>query len=145
MKHYPHPEGVKLDNLLKMADYIENVPQDAFNMGFYRTGNEHKHNCDSIGCIIGHCVILDSFTNIPFYHDVFGIYCIDFDLWSQQYTGIRSYSMSWRYLFSPEWSYRPTDNTPKGAAKRIRYYVKNGLPENWYLQITGREPLSYNQ
>lgn len=145
MEHYPHPEGVKLDNLLKMADYIENVPQDVFSMDVYRSRFQYLHKCNSVGCIIGHCTVLDSLSNIPFNRDFSGDVTIDFSLWSEQYTGISSCSGSWMYLFSFGWSGSNGDNTPKGAAKRIRYYVKNGLPFNWRKQLEGSEPLSYNQ
>lgn len=142
MKHYPHPKGVKLDNLLKMADYIENVPEHKFSMIQYRSQSKDKHNCETVGCILGHCTILDDFNNIP----LSGLYgTIDFESWCFIFTGIsvvRHINM-WQYLFSAEWA--KTDNTPKGSAKRIIYFVKNGLPENWVAQMTGKEPLSYNQ
>jgi hypothetical protein len=45
------------------------------------------------------------------------------------------------YLFGSDWVHE--DNTPTGAAKRIRYFVANGLPENWKDQMSGKAPLSY--
>ena len=145
MEHYPLLQSVKIENLLKMADYIEKIPQKVFDMEIFRSGNDEKHNCDSIGCIIGHCVILDSLSNIPYdcdYHSN-GEKSIDFHKWCREYTGIHFSSYSGLYLFSSEWS--NIDNTPEGAAKRIRYFVKNGLPFNWSKQLEGSEPLSYNQ
>ena len=135
MKHYPHPEGINLDNLLKMADYIETVPQHRFDMKSYRYWDESEPECSSVGCIIGHCTILDN-------EDLPRLWSgkIDFNEWSEKFIGTKEYS-AWRYLFGGEWEH--IDNTPEGAAKRIRYYVANGLPENWFEQMDGEEPLSY--
>lgn len=142
MEHYAHPEGVKLDNLLKMADFIEKVPQRKFTMENFRgkISDFRNFTCRSIGCIIGHCIILDDYANIPFHP---GTAYLDFESWSVNFTGISSGMYSWYYLFSCSW--KRIDNTPEGAAKRIRYYVKNGLPFNWRKQLEGSEQLSYNQ
>jgi len=138
MKHYPHPAGINLENLLKMADYIETVPQDRFDMSRYRYGDTISHECNSVGCIIGHCIILDNLDNedLPRRESK----NINFLKWSEKFIGTDEHSV-WVYLFWANW--RNTDNTPTGAAKRIRYYIVNGLPENWYDQMLGVAPLSY--
>ncbi len=51
-----------------------------------------------------------------------------------------SYSFD-QFLFGSGW--HSTDNTPIGAAQRIEYVLKHGVPENWRKQMTGRAPLSY--
>ena len=48
----------------------------------------------------------------------------------------------WNYLFGQEWTH--TDNTPKGAAQRIRYVVKNGLPKYSNAEMKGDAALSYH-
>ena len=125
------------ENLLKMADYIETIPQNDFHMGCYRNGFKKYHKCNSVGCIIGHCTILDEEENLPRRSDGE----INFSLWSQRFTGITAGSDEWYYLFGGDWS--RTDNTPTGAAKRIRYFVEHGLPEDWLEQMNGVTPLSY--
>ena len=35
------------------------------------------------------------------------------------------------------------DNTPQGLAKRSRYLIEHGLPEDWEGQMRGRVPLCY--
>jgi len=45
------------------------------------------------------------------------------------------------WLFGYGWKY--SDNTPIGAAKRIRYFLANGVPYNWHEQITGKIPIQY--
>jgi hypothetical protein len=140
MKHHSHPKGINLENLIRMADYIETVPQEKFDMSEFRndywnTKYMVEPKCNSVGCIIGHCTILDD-KDLPrnWSED------IDFAEWSQKFIGTDDDSV-WEYLFDANW--RDTDNTPTGAAKRIRYYVANGLPENWQEQLWGEAPLSY--
>jgi hypothetical protein len=124
------------ENLLRMADYIETVPQEKFDMELFRAGDGNTPECNSIGCIIGHCTVLDT-KPLPIYING----NINFYEWSQSFTGINRESYDWIYLFSWEWA--ATDNTPTGAAKRIRHYVENGLPENWHDIIYGNAPLPY--
>ena len=135
MKHHAHPKGINLENLIRMADYIETVPQEKFGMMAYRYGDNTRYECDSIGCIIGHCTILDD-ADLPI--NISG--SIAFQVWSQKFIGTDDEEV-WLYLFSYHWMH--SDNTPTGAAKRIRYYVANGLPENWQDQIRDEAPLSY--
>lgn len=47
----------------------------------------------------------------------------------------------WDFLFCGRWD--NVDNTPKGAAKRIHYFLTNGLPENADQQRYGQAELSY--
>jgi hypothetical protein len=135
MKHHSHPKGINLENLIRMADYIETVPQEKFDMWRYRYGNQLKPECDSVGCVVGHCTILED-GNLP----RLGSYLINFSKWVRKFIGTDSNRVE-LYLFSSDWVH--TDNTPAGAAKRIRYYVANGLPENWQDQLHGEAPLSY--
>lgn len=124
------------ENLLRMADYVETIPQEQFDMECYRYDDKTLPECNSVGCIIGHCTILDA-DNLPRY----GNGTIDFFEWGEKFTGIGWRSVDWVYLFDGMWC--DTDNTPTGAAKRIRHYVENGLPEDWIEQIHGEAPLSY--
>jgi len=121
-----------------MADYIETIPQEKFDMSAYRTGQRTAHECDSVGCVVGHCTVLDK-NPLP----MNGLYNIDFLAWSRKFTGLDSYSDNNKchYLFSFFWT--AVDNTPVGTAKRIRYIIEHGLPEDWYEQMHGRAPLSY--
>ena len=126
------------ENLSRMADYIETVLQRNFNMRRFRTGQRTAHECGSVGCVIGHCTILDK-RPLPILRSG----DIDFDEWSEHFTGLDWFydKDEWAYLFSSDWE--TIDNTPTGAAKRIRYLIENGLPRNSYKQILGSAPLSY--
>lgn len=124
------------ENLLKMADHIETIPQGMFDMGEYRIGDEKTHECSSVGDIIGHCTILDS-EPLPRFDDG----DIDFETWAKKFTGLDYWENEWLFLFSEAWVM--SDNTPTGAAKRIRYFVENGVPENWEKIMYGVDPLPY--
>jgi hypothetical protein len=127
------------DNLLKLAAYLETLPDDyeQFNMhvfmalrvedaGLYDRqwivvdpDEVKRPHCGTVACAVGH----------------------------GPSAGIRVYGdQSWRsyadrvfgpmdddtfgYMFGPSWS--RTDNTPKGAAARIRTYVTLGhTPDDW--------------
>jgi len=124
------------ENLKLMADYIETVAQRKFNMRIFRTGQRTAHECGSVGCVLGHCTVLDK---NPLPMDYIGD--INFSAWSLEFTGLYPDSDEWDYLFASDWD--AVDNTPKGATKRIRYFLLRGLPHNWYEQMKGIEPLSY--
>ena len=124
------------ENLKLMADYIETIPQEKFDMRLFRTGEQIKHACGSVGCVIGHCTILDE---RPLPMDYLGD--IEFYAWSLEFTGVDPSSSEWGYLFSSDWG--AADNTPTGAASRIRYFLENGLPEDWREQMEDNAPLSY--
>lgn len=128
-------EQMNKENLRKMADYVETIPQENFDMEYFRFEDDTSYKCDSIGCVIGHCTVLDDPKNIPLYPDG-GIF---FSEWSYKFTGISE--EEWDWCFSEDWAH--TDNTPTGAAKRIRFLLENGLPEDWEDQMNGFATISY--
>ena len=119
-----------------MADYIETIPQEKFNMATYRTGEKVKHECDTVGCVLGHCTILNK-NPLPMCRSG----NINFDTWSREFTGLDTSSSEWAYLFASDWE--AVDNTPTGAAKRIKHLLENGRPEDWQEQMEGKATLSY--
>jgi len=127
------------DNLLKMANHIETIPQKDFDMGNFRKGGpSNEFQCNTVGCAVGHCTILDIGNVKKNFMDVNGY--IEFSYWSKDFTGV--YDMEqWQYLFGGGWSI--TDNTSQGTANRIRYVVKHGFPEDMIGQIIGIKKLSY--
>jgi len=47
-------------NLQLMADHIKTIPQEMFNMEEFRHIDKCEEiKCNSVGCVIGHCVQLD--------------------------------------------------------------------------------------
>jgi hypothetical protein len=126
------------DNLRRMAEYIATVPQELFDMWAYRNEEDlREHNCKTVGCVIGHCTILDDWKNIP--RDEDGD--ILFGEWSEIFTGLNIDSELWDWCFNYKWT--PIDNTPIGASKRILWLIENGLPDDWEQQMNGEKPLCY--
>lgn len=120
-----------------MADYIRTVPQESFNMAVFRSGLATSHECSSIGCVIGHCTVLDK-NPLPIDNEV---HLIDFDQWSINFTGLGMNDPEWHWCFGGAWC--EIDNTPTGAADRIEWLLKHGLPEDWATQLEGDKPLIY--
>ena len=119
-----------------MADYIETVPQEKFNMRLFRTDGDKGRECNSVGCVIGHCTILDE-NPLPMFRSG----DINFTAWLREFTGLGPLSGESAYLFASSWE--AVDNTPTGAAKRIRHFLEHGLPQDWRMQMAGYAPLSY--
>ena len=123
-------------NLQRMADHIRTIPQEAFNMEGYRKGQDLTIKCDSVGCAVGHCPVLDPNPDkIPRHKDG----GIDYTEWSFNFTGLDI--NQWAWCFSTDWT--DADNTPEGAALRIEWLLSHGLPEDWYEQLKGMAPLCY--
>lgn len=79
--------------------------------------NNKGINCGAAGCAVGHG---------PY----FGIKKHTEERWGQycKRCFISYHKNGWDYLFSGHWG--GFDNTPEGAAKRIIYSLKYGVPEN---------------
>ena len=112
-------------NLARLADYLETVPQSAFDMESF----EEETDCGTVACAVGHGPaagfpkpVLEAWTSYS----------------SREFAPD---SPAWDWCFFGRWS--ETDNTPQGAAARIRYMLEHGVPENYEEQMCGDEPLSY--
>lgn len=142
---------IKKTNLRKMAKFILTIPEPKFDMSRFRAkpsrkggilfldDSEFTHECETIGCVLGHCTALDTEKNLNQYKSA---YCgFEYGAWSEEFTGIPVLSNDWDWCFSGVWV--SVDNTREGASKRILYYLKNGLPRNWEEQMDGSTPLIY--
>ena len=130
------------ENLLKLADYLDGeVTQEQFNMAWYRTANDGRitdfyntHDCGSVGCALGWSPFVKGLEP----HD-----CDYVDLGDDygEYLNFRDYSARVFDLSSSEWTWCfdsywvKIDNTPSGAAKRIRYLVEHGIPLEWFAPL----------
>ena len=127
-------------NLKKMFNHIlENVPEDMINIKQYRRHDDHfNHECKSIGCIIGHCIILDDWLKVPKLQDE----SIDFIEWSQNFTGFMYYDDNWLWCFSGNWY-----NNREQALLRLKYFIDNkSVPNDWknfQYCLPTKELLSY--
>jgi hypothetical protein len=158
METYSQKNKVQMnrENLQRAADYIRTVPQEMFHMGHYRAKRKRgiiigcsdeerlSHECNTVGCAIGHCTALDSPVNLPIIPKEAWSqdpHSINFTAWSEKFFDIPTDGDRWAWCFSCNWSI--VDNTPEGAALRIEWLLKNGLPINWRSQMHGTAPLCY--
>lgn len=137
-------------NLLKLADYLDTVAQANFDMGEYRlyrydddedwdiadglNPNDKEPECGTVCCAAG-SGLLAGIPAIP--SDYY------WDAYIQRVFGVRMGDSDevWSWLFHYMWKH--VDNTPAGAAKRIRYFLERGVPYNAYAQIHGQNPYMF--
>jgi hypothetical protein len=109
--------------LLEAADWAEkNIEPIMFDMSDYRTGDEKKTECNSVGCMVGHLTAIDSKNVMENYLNRYRD--IKFGEWSINYFALDE--DEWDYLFSADWAY--SDNTLEGAITRMRR-LANGMTE----------------
>ena len=110
------------DNLLRMSVHVATINPKVFDMECYRISHKNLTDieCNSVGCAIGHSIILApelvKFNSID--------KTINFEKWAEDFTGINILTIQWSWCFSPYWS--QLDDTPTKCAKRIKYIALNG-------------------
>jgi len=125
-------------NLTMLASYLEQLPEDYqhFGMNNYFKGADGFHKpvfsaplagaCGTVACAAGHGPAAGIL--IP------GV------VWWSDYVAL-AFDLrvpEWHWCFAGDWV--RVDNTPHGAAKRIRYLLEHGLPEDSSKQMTGKAP-----
>jgi len=131
-------------NLKKLADYLDTLPDDydAFNMrSFIRLNNYNGwgladnredyllckaslHECGSVACAVGH-------------GPAAGICMTPLEAQMREWNGytdrcfVDSASEAFSWMFGGLWGFADGDNTPRGAAARIRYYLDRGVPSDF--------------
>ncbi len=143
---------VNKKNLRKVAMFIKDIPQDHFDMSIYRKNEQEEvtPECNTVGCTLGHATVLNKrlFNSIKKrLNGELGRVSFSSILseWTEKWLGISGQVGhdldTWTFLFAWQWS--RVDNTPQGAAKRILYYLENGLPTDGTRQMLGINPLCY--
>lgn len=124
-------------NLTKLADYLAALPADYkhFDMTDYNRAKRgdgssalyiqhRRYDCGTVACAVGHAPA----AGIRVWGDMgWNSYCtrvFGIDRWDQYDT--------FEYMFGAEWVHY--DNTPQGAAARIRTYLESGVPADWKKQ-----------
>lgn len=129
---------MNITNLKRMADHLKTVPQAKFSM---RCGHEAympktvNKKCTDTNCIIGNCLHLDPHVSDETLLET------NYWGWAVQFTGLFYQSRSWNWIFHFEWG--KVDNTPTGAAMRIEWLLKHGIPKNDMEQRHGKASLCY--
>ena len=121
-------------NLRKHAKYLYALPDNSkFDMkqialdghGFYINYACDVHECGAVMCSIGYAALC--FPRIAKKHTDWVNFCYDV-------FGMEHFSEGWDFLFSAKWS--RIDNTITGAADRITYFLKYGVPsDNWNPEV----------
>lgn len=127
----------QFNNLLTLGKFLnkkQNLPKKVkFDMNRFSdiTLNEYTKTCGTTGCAVGFA---------PFA----GIAKTKKEDWIgfTKRTLIDAGSNGFDWMFSLSWG--DVDNTSKGASKRIVWFLKNGIPENYIEQMNGDNPLCYN-
>lgn len=118
-------------NLKKLADYLADLPEGGprFDMKWYYTTpgdnnvypSEIVNSCNTAACAVGYATHI---RGLEAYEDE--------DTWNAymfRIFGIRESSAPYDWRFHADWRY--DDNTAKGASKRIKYFLKHGIPESF--------------
>lgn len=121
------------ENLLRLATYLETLPADyskfameTFQRRESRNGNfgqepftaqdvAEVNLCGTAGCAIGHAPL----AGFPVELSDKGWFP-----YSERISGLKNSSEEWEWCFGGDWE--EYDNTPKGAAARIRRLVETG-------------------
>ena len=116
-------------NLEKLAGYLESGELSAkFDMGrFSEDCDSHVTECGSVGCAVGH----GPYAGIPKYAA---------ENWAGYAYRVFGANLSGAFLWCFEGGWYYIDNTPQGAAKRIRYMLKHGIPKDAGEQMLGEAP-----
>lgn len=134
-------------NLIILADFLERVvPPPKFDISAYlmdadgeitpdSAKNKVYKSCGTTACAAGHGPL----AGIKWKES-------DGSDWNSYCTrafGAPPISNLWEWLFSPDWA--DIDNTPEGAAARIKWYLAHGTPDYDEIldQQNGDTPLCY--
>lgn len=136
------PNETQRANLRKLADFLSTkADPERFDIRNYRITDDGYENflkpsepepeCGTICCAAG-------------YGPTAGIPAQKHETWETYVTrafgalpDASDYNL-WDWAFSAKWV--DIDNTPAGAARRIRHYLEHGLPTNIQEQLYGDEP-----
>jgi hypothetical protein len=115
-------------NIYNAIQYMKTVDPKWFDMASYRDGEETTHQCKSVGCIIGHCTILDpNPLSVHGYSDD-----IDFSTWASEFFDLNVCTALWDFIFSSYWAEYSKSKSLKQAIRRLKYVYKHGnVPEGW--------------
>lgn len=132
------------DNLEKLATYLEGLPADYDHFGMQtflsQNGDDYHYAdtaptagaCGTIACAVGH----GPAAGIPAVGLAEG--------WNGYSERVFALDHNqWVWCFDGDWMH--VDDTPQGAAKRIRHLLEYGLPADFLEQCWGEAPYLFAQ
>ena len=121
--------NINFDNLQRMRDHLDKVDPDKFTMGCFRQDRSTTHECNSVGCILGHCFILEENPEDYIIHITEGYETISYPDWLYFFTGIKTWSDEGVYLFGAQWTsedtYFPGVNSLQHAKDRLDSFIEH--------------------
>lgn len=123
-------------NLLLLADFLD-TPRRRLHFGMACFDLEDPKKCRTVACACGHGPL----AGIPMTRSErqwgdWGDYA------DRVFIGRNNVEL-FEWLFDAEWD--SVDNTRQGAAARIRYYLKHGIPDDADDQLYNGAPLCYRK
>lgn len=149
---------IKYENLMRMYNHVLlNVKEEEFDLSYFLFRNImypsflrfHKEDldesfyCGTVGCVIGHCSILDienvnkNFSSYVKLGDGTYSFEIEFEKWGEYFTGINfmkedsedpyEYSLLWLFLFSADWP--PLYCTKEHVLARMKMFIETRDPD----------------
>lgn len=119
---------INRDNLKKIIEKLQSIDASYFNMSYYngrlienlKQKFEEVNICNTAGCIIGHCISLDTQLAIHIEQNHDFIYSTEsvYYYWSEQFTGIKGNTWVWDWCFGASWFMK--DNSIEGGINRIQ-------------------------
>ena len=124
----------KRANLKALADYLDTgITEYEFGMADFWTEND----CGTVACAVGHAPFVLGLEK-PSGHYSWLHFGEEHLVDSKNCMGTAKIG---GWMFSGGWE--NTDNTARGAAARIYWYLEHGVPDDWRDQMLGRAPLCY--
>lgn len=134
---------MNVENMNRLADYLDALPADYehFDMRMYRSyygiectfPSPYPLGCGAVACAIGHAPL--ALPDVPLGAG---------ETWLDYTNRVLIDDSDERYwCFDYFWA--AIDNTPGGAAARIRWLIAHGLPDDWRRQMLGYAPLCYRE
>ena len=124
---------MNIKHLELLAKYLESLPEGYSHFDMIEYSDEHyrpedaifNEHCGTAACAVGHAVYVKGIPS-PLSNESWYSYSVRvFDI----YTSLPR----WSWCFGGDWV--KSDNTPKGAAARIRYLIANPDLDGWHLEF----------
>lgn len=131
--------------MLGFNHILLNVKDEQFNIGAYREGGEEalsSHECNTVGCFIGHCTVLDKKENLEI---LYGSNVINFGDWASKFFDI-SYSEIAFLFGGPYTLYQHSGRIQKTEALlRVKYFIENEKIHPDWIRFRYKLRMSYTE
>lgn len=127
----------KRANLKALADYLDTgITEYEFGMAQFW----EEHECGTVACAVGHAPFV---LGLPVPVAPLARSAKNWAVFAEDRLLPSGYieDCEFDWMFGEFWV--RTDNTARGAAARIYWYLEHGVPDDWHGQMFGDAPLCY--